>query len=77
VSFGFAQIPKRWSSFSAAPDEYIDAGDEVVVRCVQHPLRPGWVNRVALSALFMLRNAKVVRGEFIGDTAKARDALGG
>lgn len=73
----FAEIPKHWSSFSVDPDEYIDAGDHVVVRGVQHLTGPGGSSDSRYLHLFTLRNGQIVRGEFIGDTAKARDALGG
>jgi ketosteroid isomerase-like protein len=44
---------------------------------VQHLTGPGGSTESRYLHLFTLRNSKVVRGEFIGDTAKARDALGG
>ena len=73
----FAEIPKHWSSFSVDPDEYIDAGDHVVVRGVQRLTGPGGSAESRYLHLFTLRGGKVVRGEFIGDTAKGRDTLGG
>jgi ketosteroid isomerase-like protein len=74
----FAELPKRWSSFSVDPDEYIDAGgDHVLVRGVQRATGPGGSSESRYLHLFTLRNGKVVRGEFVGDTAKLRDALGG
>jgi uncharacterized protein len=72
----FAQIPNYWSSFSVEPQEYIDAGDHVVVTGVQRATGPGGSFESRYLHLFKLSSGKVVRGEFIGDTAKARDALG-
>ena len=73
----FAEIPKHWSSFSVDPDEYIDAGDHhVVVRGVQRLSGPGGSAESRFLHLFTLRNGKVVRGEFIADTAKGRETLG-
>lgn len=74
----FAEIPKHWSSFSVDPDEYIDAGgDYVLVRGVQRVTGTGGSSESRYLHLFTLRNGLVVRGEFIGDSAKLRDALGG
>src|SRR2546423_154725 len=50
VLASFAEIPKYWSKFSVDPDEYIDAGDHVVVRGVQSVHRARRINAVALSA---------------------------
>jgi ketosteroid isomerase-like protein len=74
----FAELPKFWSSFSVDPDEYIDAGDDhVLVRGVQRLTGLGGSAETRYLHLFTLRNGKVVRGEFIYDTAKARDTLNG
>jgi ketosteroid isomerase-like protein len=73
----FAQIPSLWSSFSVEPQEYIDAGEHVVVTGVQRATGPGGSFEARYLHLFKLRGGKVVRGEFIGDSAKARDSLGG
>jgi len=72
----FAQIPSYWSSFSVEPLEFIDAGDHVVVAGVQRATGPGGSFEARFLHLFNLSGGKVVRGEFIGDSAKARDALG-
>ena len=72
----FSQIPSYWSSFSVEPQEYIDAGEHVVVTGVQRATGPGVSFESRYLHLFKLSDGKVVRGEFIGDTAKARDALG-
>jgi ketosteroid isomerase-like protein len=72
----FAQIPQVWSEFSVEPDEYIDAGEHVVVRGVQHAVGAGGVSESRYLHLCTLREGKLVRGEFIADTAKAKQALG-
>ena len=46
----FAEIPKYWSKFSVDPDEYIDAGDHVVVRGVQSLTGPGGSTQSRLPA---------------------------
>jgi hypothetical protein len=77
VLASFAELSKHWSSFSVDPDEYIDAGDHVVVRGVQRLSGPGGSAESRYLHLFTLRNGKIARGEFIADTAKGRDTLGG
>jgi len=72
----FSQLPSYWSSFSVVPEEFIDAGDHVVVTGVQHATGPGGSFDARFLHLFTLSGGKVVRGEFISDSAKARDALG-
>jgi uncharacterized protein len=72
----FAQLPSYWSSFSVEPQEYIDAGDHVVVTGVQRATGPAGSFESRYLHLFKLNGGKVVRGEFISDSAKARDALG-
>lgn len=76
VISNFAQLPNYWSSFSVEPKEFIDAGDHVIVTGVQSATGPGGSFESRYLHLFTLGGGKVVRGEFIGDTAKARDALG-
>jgi hypothetical protein len=76
VLASFAEIPKYWSKFSVDPDEYIDAGDHVVVRGVQSFTGPVGSTQSRYLHLFTLSNGKVVRGEFIGDTVKGKEALG-
>jgi len=46
----FTQLPNYWSSFSVVPEEYIDAGDHVVVTGVQARDRRGRVVRRTLPA---------------------------
>ncbi len=72
----FAQIPTYWTKFSVNPDEYIDAGEHVVVRGVQRATGAGGSFESRYLHLFKLSDGKIVRGEYIGDTAKAKEALG-
>jgi len=72
----FAELPKYWSKFSVDPDEYIDAGEHVVVRGVQSVTGPGGSTESRYLHLMTLSNGKVVRGEFIPDTVKGMQALG-
>lgn len=72
----FAQIPSYWSSFSVEPEEFIDAGEYVVVRGTQRASN----DRGSFEAPFahLLKydgDGKVVRGEFYGDSAKAAKLL--
>jgi uncharacterized protein len=73
----FAQIPNYWTSFSVEPEEFIDAGDYVVVRGTQR----GGNDKGSFEAPFahlmkFNSDGKVVRGEFFGDSAKAAKLLG-
>jgi uncharacterized protein len=72
----FAQIPQYWSKFSIEPDEYIDAGEHVVVRGVQRATGASGSFESRYLHLVELDDGKIVRGEYIGDTAKAKEALG-
>jgi ketosteroid isomerase-like protein len=76
VLSNFAQISQYWSEFSVEPDEYIDAGDHVVVRGVQRAVGAGGASESRYLHLCELRENKIVRGEYIADTAKGRMALG-
>jgi uncharacterized protein len=76
VLANFAAIPQVWSEFSVQPDEYIDAGDHVIVRGVQHASGPGGSVESRYLHLVTLRAGKIVGGEFIADTAKGLQALG-
>lgn len=72
----FAQIPSYWSSFSVEPEEFLDAGEYVVVRGTQRASN----DRGSFEAPFahLLKydgEGKVVRGEFHGDSAKAAKLL--
>lgn len=72
----FAAIPQVWSEFSVQPDEYIDAGNHVLVRGVQHVAGTGGSTESRYLHLVTLRGGKIVRGEYIADTAKGLQALG-
>jgi ketosteroid isomerase-like protein len=53
-----------------------DAGEHVVVRGVQRATGAGGSFESRYLHLFKLRDGKIVRGEYISDTAKAKEALG-
>jgi uncharacterized protein len=68
----FAQIPNYWTSFSVEPEEFIDAGEWVVVRGTQRAssdkgdFEAPFVHLIKIDA-----DGKTVRGEFFTDSAKA------
>jgi len=73
----FAQIPNYWSEFSVQPEEFVDAGDYVVVRGTQHAANDkGSFDAPFVHLLKYDDSGKVVRGEFYGDSAKAAKLLG-
>lgn len=68
----FAQIPNYWSSFSVEPEEFIDAGDVVVVRGTQRAANDnGSFEAPFVHVLRYDADGKLVRGEFHTDSAKA------
>jgi len=67
----FAQIPNYWSSFSVEPEEFIEAGDYVVVKGTQHAANDRGSFDAPFVHLLQYRDGKAVRGEFFGDSAKA------
>lgn len=71
----FAQIPNYWSSFSVEPDEFIDAGDWVVVRGTQRAGNDNGSFEAPFAHLLQYRDGKTVRGEFFTDSAKAAKLL--
>jgi ketosteroid isomerase-like protein len=71
----FAQIPNYWSSFSVEPEEFIDAGDYVVVRGTQRLGNAKGSAEAPFAHLMKFENGKVARGEFYGDSAKAAKLL--
>ncbi len=71
----FAQIPDYWSSFSVDPDEFIDAGDYVVVRGTQRASNDKGSFEAPFIHLIEYENGKTVRGEFFTDSAKAAKLL--
>jgi ketosteroid isomerase-like protein len=71
----FAQIPNYWSSFSVEPEEFIDAGDYVVVRGTQRAGNDKGSFEAPFVHLMKFADGKVVRGEFFTDSAKAAKLL--
>ena len=72
----FAQIPNYWSSFSVEPEEFIDAGEWVVVRGTQRAANDnGSFEAPFVHLLQYDGNGKTVRGEFFTDSAKAAKLL--
>lgn len=67
----FAQIPNYWSSFSVEPEEFIEAGDYVVVRGTQRLGNDSGSAEAPFVHLMKFADGKVVRGEFHADSAKA------
>ena len=72
----FGQISDYWSEFSVQPEEFIDAGDWVVVRGTQRAAGDGGRFEAAFVHLMHYTDGKVDRGEFYADSAKAKAALG-
>jgi ketosteroid isomerase-like protein len=71
----FAQIPNYWSSFSVDPEEFIEAGDYVVVRGTQRAGNDKGSFEAPFVHLLKYENGVAVRGEFFGDSAKAAKLL--
>jgi ketosteroid isomerase-like protein len=68
----FTEIPRYWTTFSVEPEEFIDAGDYVVVRGTQKAGNDkGSFEAPFLHLLKVDANGKTVRGEFFTDSAKA------
>jgi ketosteroid isomerase-like protein len=68
----FAQIPNYWSSFSVDPEEFIEAGEYVVVRGTQRAGNDkGSFESPFVHLMKFNGDGKVVRGEFHADSAKA------
>jgi ketosteroid isomerase-like protein len=72
----FAQIPNYWTTFVVEPEEFIDAGEYVVVRGTQRAgndkgsFEAPFVHLIKYDA-----DGRTVRGEFYGDSAKAAKLL--
>jgi ketosteroid isomerase-like protein len=72
----FAQIPNYWTTFVVEPEEFIDAGEYVVVRGTQRAgndkgsFEAPFVHLIKYDA-----DGRTVRGEFYGDSAKATKLL--
>jgi len=71
----FAQIPNYWSSFSVEPEEFIDAGEWVVIRGTQRATKDGDGFEAPFAHLMKFEGGKLVRGEFYADSAKAAKVL--
>jgi uncharacterized protein len=72
----FAQIPNYWSEFSVAPDEFLDAGDYVVVKGTQRATGKNGSFEAPFLHLIKVEDGKLTYGEFYADSAKALKALG-
>lgn len=75
----FGRIPQYWSEFSVTPEDFIDGGDKVVVQGTQRGTAAEGGGRFEAGYLHLMEfdgDGKVVRGEFITDSAKALKALG-
>lgn len=76
IMANFAQIPNYWSSFSVDPEEFIDAGEYVIVRGTQRAGNDsGSFESPFLHLLKYDGDGKVIRGEFHADSAKAAKVL--
>lgn len=72
----FAQIPNYWNEFSVKAEEYLDAGDTVVVRGTQHAASDkGSMDARFVHVLEYDDDGKLTRGEFFTDSAKAAKLL--
>jgi uncharacterized protein len=76
IMANFAQIPNYWSSFSVEPEEFIDAGECVVVRGTQRAANDnGSFESPFVHVMKYDGDGKLVRGEFHADSAKAAKLL--
>jgi ketosteroid isomerase-like protein len=76
IMANFAQIPNYWSSFSVEPEEFIDAGEYVIVRGTQRAANDnGSFESPFVHVMKYDGDGKVVRGEFHADSAKAAKLL--
>jgi ketosteroid isomerase-like protein len=71
----FTQIPNYWTSFSVEPEEFIDAGEWVIVRGTQRAGHDGDSFEAPFAHLTKFADGKIVRGEFYADSAKAAKVL--
>ena len=71
----FTQIPNYWSSFSVEPEEFIDAGEWVVVKGTQRAGNDTGSFEAPFVHLMKFENGQIVRGEFYADSAKAAKVL--
>jgi ketosteroid isomerase-like protein len=76
IMANFAQIPNYWTSFSVEPEEFIDAGEYVIVRGTQKAANDkGSFEAPFVHVLKYNDDGKTVRGEFFTDSAKAAKLL--
>ena len=75
IMANFAQIPNYWTSFSVEAEEFIDAGDYVVVRGTQRTANAKGSFEAPFLHLLKFEGGKTVRGEFFTDSAKAAKLL--
>jgi len=72
----FAQIPNYWTTFIVEPEEFIDAGEYVVVRGTQRAGNDkGSFEAPFVHLIKYDPDGRTVRGEFYGDSAKAAKLL--
>lgn len=72
----FAQIPNYWTSFSVEPEEFIEAGEYVVVRGTQRAGNDNGSFEAPFAHVMKYDgDGKLVRGEFHTDSAKAAKLL--
>jgi ketosteroid isomerase-like protein len=67
----FAQIPNYWTSFSVEAEEFIEAGDYVIVRGTQRAANGKGSFEAPFLHLMKFEDGKTVRGEFFTDSATA------
>jgi ketosteroid isomerase-like protein len=73
----FAQIPNYWKEFRVEPEEFIDAGEWVVVRGTQRASTDKGNLETPFAHLIKYDgDGKTVRGEFFTDSAKEVKLLG-
>ena len=71
----FAQVPNYWTSFSVEPEEFIDAGDYVVVRGTQRAGNDQGSFEAPYVHVMKFEDGELVLGEFHTDSAKAAKLL--
>jgi ketosteroid isomerase-like protein len=67
-----------WTDYSIEAEEFVDAGDKVLVECHQHGhgKQSGTEIDARLFTVWTFRNHRVVGLEFFSDEQKARSAAG-
>jgi ketosteroid isomerase-like protein len=67
-----------WTDYSIEAEQFVDAGDKVLVECHQHGHGKAGGAEVdqTLFTVWTFRNPRVVGLEFFSDEAKARNAAG-